>query len=158
MLVSKISPAPRRSASVDDDFEPAFDRLAARIDGEDDTLAADAIGRAREDFGIAHGGAVEGDLVAAGAQQVAHVVRARDAAAHRKRNRQLLSDRADDRVHRAAPLDRRRDVQKNQFVGSAPLVRAGELDRVARIRKLDETNAFDDAPGLHIQARDDAAR
>jgi hypothetical protein len=49
-----------------------------------------------------------------------------------------------------------RDVQEREFVRTLVVVSGGNLDRIAGIAQADEIHAFDDAPGVHIETRDDA--
>jgi hypothetical protein len=47
-----------------------------------------------------------------------------------------------------APVARRGDVEEGQLVGALLVVARGDLDRVARVAKLDEVDALDDAAAV----------
>ena len=53
-------------------------------------------------------------------------------------------------------LVRRGDVEEDELVGALGVVALGELDRVARVADVDEVRALHDAPGVDVEARDDA--
>ena len=53
-------------------------------------------------------------------------------------------------------LVRRGDVEEDELVGALGVVALGQLDGVARVAQVDEVRALDDAPGVDVQARDDA--
>ena len=80
--VDGVAPA-RVLAGVRDDLP------GLRVDRADDGLRAELVGEPGEDRRVVERGAVDGDLVGAGAQERAGVLEARDAAADRERDRQL---------------------------------------------------------------------
>ncbi len=59
----------------------------------------------------------------------------------------------DDRV---TALVRGRDVEEDELVGPLGVVAGSELDRIARVAQADEVRALDDAPGVDVEAGDDA--
>ena len=48
------------------------------------------------------------------------------------------------------------DVEEGQLVGALGVVHPGQLDRVAGVAQLLEVDALDHAPGVDVEARDDA--
>ena len=54
-------------------------------------------------------------------------------------------------------LSARGDIQKHDLVGALALVARGELDGVAHVAQAHEVDALHDAPGPHVEARDDPA-
>ena len=123
MLVSEISPAPaaRHARAPRDRVEarvgvrpPCVNtsqrglgrrrRIAARVDGDDDGLAAERVRGAAHELGIGDRGRVDADLVGAREQQLAHVVDRAHAAAHGERQEHPLGRaRARRRAIVAAP-------------------------------------------------------
>ena len=65
------------------------------VDRADNGLRAELVGEPGEDRRVVEGGAVDGDLVRAGAQQRPGVLEARDAAADGERDRQLVGGALD---------------------------------------------------------------
>jgi hypothetical protein len=50
----------------------------------------------------------------------------------------------------------RREVEKDEFIGSLRIVNLRTLHGIARIAKLQEFRAFDDTAFLHVKAGNDA--
>jgi hypothetical protein len=48
------------------------------------------------------------------------------------------------------------DVEERELVGAGLVVAPGDLHRVAGIAQLDEVHPLHDAPGVHVEAGDDA--
>src|SRR5690606_38054877 len=99
---------------------------------------------------------VDADLVRAGPQQRVDVVGGADAAADGERDEHLLRGAAHDVEHRGPAAGRGGDVQEGKLVGPLGVVDAGHLHRVARVAQVGEVDALDHAPGVDVQARDDA--
>ena len=89
-------------------------------------------------------------------EQLAHVVLAAHAAAHRERDEELVGGAGDDIEQDPALVGRGGDVQEDDLVGARPVVGGRQLRRVAGVPEVDEPDALDDAPGRHVQAGDDA--
>src|SRR5579885_2647188 len=65
---------------------------------------------------------------------------------------------ARDHVEQDRPrLVRGGDVEEAELVGSLGVVAPRHLDRIARIREVDEAHALDDAAVAHVEAGNDAA-
>ena len=77
---------------------------AAGIDGDDDALGAEALGRLADEFRAMHGGGVDRHLVGAGIEQVADVGDLADAAADGQRHEDPLGGAGDDVEDDAALL------------------------------------------------------
>ncbi len=130
---------------------------APGVDRHDDALRAEAARRLADQLGVGHGRRVDGDLVGACAQQHAHVVDVAHPPAHRKRHEAAFG-RARDHVEQDRPrLVRGGDVEEAELVGSLGVVAPRHLDRIARIREVDEAHALDDAAVAHVEAGNDAA-
>jgi len=120
-------------------------------------LRAVDVGHRLDQVGIAHRRAVDGDLVGAGAQQRVRVVERAHAAAHRERREDDVGRAAND-VEQDGPLvGGGRDVEEGDLVGAVLVVATRALDRIAGVAQADEVDPFDDAPLLHVEARDDPA-
>ncbi len=65
-------------------------RHALGVDGDDDALRPEALGAASHQLRILHRGGVHGDLVGAGGEDHAHVVRAAQPAADGERDEDLF--------------------------------------------------------------------
>jgi hypothetical protein len=126
----------------------------ASVDGQDQHLAAEAVGDLREELRARDGSRVHADLVCSRAQEPVHVVRAADTPADGQRDEHLLGRASDHVVRRLPVTGGRRDIEEREFVRTAGVVRAGELDRVARITEVLEVDSLDDAAGIDVEARD----
>jgi hypothetical protein len=127
----------------------------SRVDGDDDALGAELLGDLADQLRALDGGGVDAHLVRAGPEQGARVVDAADAAADRERDEHLLGGAAGDVDDRVACVGRCRDVEEDDLVGALLVVAGRELDRVAGVDQVDEVHALHDAPGVHVQTRDD---
>jgi hypothetical protein len=130
--------------------------VAPRVDGHHDALAAVFVGSAGDEVGVEHGGGVEGDFVGTGAQQGGDVVDGGDAAADGEGHEDFVGGFFDGVEHGLAALVGGGDVEEHKFVGAGLVVFFGAFDGVAGVAQLDELDAFDDAPGMDIEAGDDA--
>jgi hypothetical protein len=167
MLV-RISPAPccsfdgppdgvlagRRATAADEDLIEGT--VPARVDGDDDTLAAEALRALGDEIRIAHCRAVDADLICPGKQRRAHILNGADAAAHAEGDENGIGDAADHVEHRVTRFVRGGDVEEDQLVRAFRVVDLRVLDRIARIAQIDEVHALDHAPGVDIEAGDDA--
>ena len=172
MLVSRISPAPRRHhllrpfdridaggrAPAVDVHLPRVDRVLLGVDRRHDALRAVARRRLAEEFGILHAGRVDADLVGAGVEQRAHVLDGVHAAAHRQRDEHLRRHGLDHVVEQPAVLDAGLDVEERELVGALLVVPARDLDRIAGIAQVDEIDALDHAAVRDVEAGDDSLR
>jgi hypothetical protein len=61
-------------------------------------------------------------------------------------------------VHDPAAVARGGDIEKDEFVGALGIVGFSALDGVARVAELLKLNALNDAAGVDVQTRNDAAR
>ena len=122
------------------------------INGDDDTLAAKALGPLGDQLRATNGGAVHRDLVGPRDQDLANVLHSAQPAADGERNEHRLCDAAHHVEHDITPLMRGRDVKKDKFVGPLGVIDRGLLHRVAGIAQIHKSDALDDAPILYIQA------
>src|SRR5690606_12017877 len=99
---------------------------------------------------------VDADLVRTGVEQAAHVLDAAHAAADGQRDEDLVGDLLDDVQDDVARVGAGRDVEEGQFIGALLVVAARDLDRIAGVAQLDEVDALDDAPGVDVEAGNDA--
>ena len=77
-----------------------------------------------------------------------------DSPADRKRYEHLVRHLLDDVHHRVARVARRGDVEEHELVGALRVVTRRELDGISRVTNADEADAFDDATGVDVEARD----
>src|SRR4029453_14502975 len=147
-----------RAVRVDAPLErgPGRDRLAPRVDRDDDALAPEPLDGLADERGPLERGRVQGDLVGAGAQQAAHVVdRAEPTADGRGRgDPRGRAGGAGDRG--GARLVRAGDVEEHELVGTLGVIGERGLDRIAGVAQVDELHTLDDATVLYVEARDDA--
>ena len=163
--MSRISPAPRSSASIAHSTVPrAVSVVPARVRTRPPSVSIATTtacepsfsASARDQRRARERGRVDGDLVGAGREQRVGVGDRADAAADRERDRELLGDAPDDPDERVALLERRLHVEEDELVGAAVGVGGAELDRVADVAQLLELDALDDAAAGHVEARDQA--
>jgi hypothetical protein len=50
----------------------------------------------------------------------------------------------------------RGDIEEAEFVGARPVINPGLLDRVAGVDQIDEADALDHPPAVHVEAGNDA--
>ena len=99
---------------------------------------------------------VDRDLVGAGAEQRESVGDRADTAAHGERDRELCRGAVHEFEQRPAALQRRRDVEEDEFVGAEIRVARRELDRIAHVPEILEPHALDDPAVGDVEARDHA--
>ena len=125
------------------------------VDGNDDALTAELLGRLADELRALDGGGVDGNLVGPGQQQLADVAGDAHAAADGERHEALLGGAGDDVEDSVARLDAGRDVEKAELVRPFAVVDAGLLDRIAGIHQIDEVHTLDDASAVDVEARYD---
>ena len=125
------------------------------VDGDDDALRAEFLGRFAHEFAARDGGRVDRDLVGARLQQLADILDRAHAAADRHRHEAALRRALDDVEDRVAVLVAGRDVEEAELVGAGRIVGGGGLDGIAGIAQADEVDALDDAAVLDVEAGND---
>ena len=126
------------------------------VDGDDDALVAELVGRLGDEIRILHRRRVDRHLVGAGEQQLADVGDLAHAAADGERHEALLGGAGDDVEDRLAIVGRCGDVEEAELVGAGRVIGLGRLDRIAGVDQVDEVDALDDAAVLDVEAGDDA--
>ena len=142
--VSRISPAPRASAStrpfdgvaIGGDLAASREDLEALavllgVDGDDDRLAAVALGKRGDERRVGQRGRVDADLVGAGVDCRRGIRLGADAAADGERDEEPRGHFADRRLERAPSFDGGRDVEDHQLVDALGVVALGELRGIA---------------------------
>ena len=109
-----------------------------------------------DDRGVRQRSGVERHLVSARGNHLPHVGNVLETATHSIGNVHFLARSRCHRDGRLASFVGGSDVEEDDLVGTLLVVGVGQVDRVARIAQVDEVHALDDAPVLHVQARDDA--
>ena len=174
MLVSRISPAPRSTASRHHSIasrpvgvrppatyasQPLPGSPASRALASTASTTHWAPKRALSSS-ISSGRASAAELTltlsAPGVENRLRVLDRADPAADRERDEDVVGGAPRERGDRVAALVRRGDVEEDELVGALGVVALGELHRVARVADVDEVRALDDAAGVDVQARDDA--
>ena len=127
---------------------------ALGVDRHDDGLAAERVGRGRDDRRVADRRRVERDLVGAGRDHGAAPRDVAEAAAHRIRDAQALGGVAGQLDRGATVVGGRRDVQEDDLVRALAVVALGKLHRVAGVAQAHEVDALDHATVFDVQAGD----
>src|SRR6266545_3197535 len=127
----------------------------AGVDREHDALGAEDLGAPWYQGWILQRGGVDGDLVRAVGQQLAHILHAANAAPYGEWDEHLLRRPGDGVEEDPARVRGRGDVEKNDLISALAVVGGGELGRVARIAQVLEAHAFHDPAFGHVQARYD---
>ena len=130
--------------------------IAARVDGDDDGLRAEAAADGVDERWIGERGGVDAHLVRAGFEDLLGIACGANAAAHAEGDEQLARSAADGVEQRLAAFVRRGDVEQHDFVGAFAGVARGLRSGIAGVDEVDELHAFDDAAGVHVEAGDDA--
>src|ERR1035437_1320820 len=131
---------------------------AAGIDGHHHALGTELRGDLGDQLRSLHRRGVDAHLVGTGPQQPAGIFDRPDATAHREGDEYLLGGAGDNVDHGLAVIRGCGDVEEDQLVGPLGVVAGSQLDRVAGVEQLDELDAFDDAPGVHVETGDDSHR
>ena len=113
-------------------------RHALGVDGDDDALSAELLGRLLDELPVLHGGGVDRHLVGAGVEQPRDVLDGAHAAADGQRHEAALGGALDDVEDVVAVLVARRDVEEAQLVGAGGVVGCCGLDRIAGVDEVDE--------------------
>ena len=174
MLVSRISPAPRSTASrhqatasrpvgvrppATNASQPASGSPASRALASTASTTHCAPKRAlssSSSSGRASAAEFTLTLSAPGVEHGLRVLDRADPAADRERDEDVVGGAPRERRDGVPPLVRRGDVEEDQLVGALRVVARGELHGVARVADVDEVRALDDASGVDVEARDDA--
>ena len=104
----------------------------------------------------AHRSSVDGNLVGAGLEQLAHVVDCAHSAADSQGHEALFGGPLNNVEDGVAVLVAGRDVQKAKLVGTGRIIGRRGLHRIARVPQIDKIYALDDTSVFHIEAWDDA--
>jgi hypothetical protein len=168
--VSRISPAPRSSASRAHATACArrrssrsartrrSRRAALGIDRDDHGLTAVPARKLGDQIRLTERRGVETDLVGAGLDHRVGVGFGADAAADGQRQKDLVRDRPD-RARQCLPrFERRSDVEHHHLVDAFDVVAARQLARIAGMTQLLKLHALDDLAVAHVETRDDSPR
>ena len=129
-------------------------RAGPGVDGHDGALAAELVRDVAHQIGTFDGGGVHRDLVRAGPEEAACILRRPDPAPDRERDEDLVGGARHHVDHGVALVRRRGDVEERDLVGALGVVAGGQLDRVALVGQVDEAHALDDAPAGDVEAGD----
>lgn len=121
-----------------------------------DTLTAEKLCRFVDELRIAHSCRIDANLVAAGAQRVAHVVDGADAAANGQRHEHHFGGATHNVEHGGAAFMAGGDVEKNDLISATVAVLLRQLHRIADFLDADEINPLDDFAVAHIQTWNDS--
>ena len=132
-----------------------FLRHALGVDGDNDALRAEFLGRLAHEIRVGDGGGVDRHLVGTGQQQLAHIFHRAHTAADSQRHEAALRRAAHHVDERTALFVAGRDVEEAELIRARRVIGGGGLDRVARIAQVNEIDALDDAAVLHVQAGND---
>jgi hypothetical protein len=136
---------------------PAASR-ALGIDRDDDALRAEAAGGLLDKRRVLHRRGVDRNLVGAGVEEPPDVLYGPHSAADGKRDKHLRRDILHDVHDRVALVRAGGDVEKAELVGALLVIAARDLDRVAGVAQVHEVDALHHAPGVDVEAGDDALR
>ena len=171
MEVSRISPAPRSSASLrpgdsiaasrlsssaDVHFEFCFSVTALRVNRDDHGLRAVALCDTRDQCRIGQRGRIDADFVSSCIEHCRRIVQRSDATTDRERYKQPSRGPAHGFGESRTFLLGRRNIKQDHFIGSGGAMRRGQLSRIAGIAQVLKLHAFHDAPGCDVEACDDS--
>ncbi len=144
-----VAPAARENV-------PAALRPPPRVDRQHHRLRAEFLRQFTNQFGPAHRGRVDADLIGPRVQYAPRVIDRADAAADRQRDENFTGGARDYLHHGVAVVARRRDVQKHQLVGALLVVARREFHRISRVAQVHEIDALDHASLGDVETGDDA--
>src|SRR2546427_7832323 len=123
------------------------------VDGDHDALGAVATGGIGDQLRVLDRSGVDRNLVGPRVEQAPHVLHLAYAAAHREGNEHLRRDLFDDVQDQFALVRARGDVEERQLVRALLVVAPRDLDRIACVAQAYEFDAFDDAPAVDVETR-----
>ena len=142
--------------AADKYIPPLAGRASAGVDGDHNTLAAEASCAFAHDFRVADSGAVDAHFVGPGQQDGPHILDVANAAADGKRDEDGIGNPAHHFGNNVARLVGCGDIQEDQLVGAFVIVYLGLLHRIAGVDQVDKVDAFDDAPVFYIETGNDS--
>ena len=125
------------------------------VDGDDDALGAELLGRLAHDVPVGDRRRIDRGLIRAREQKLADVFGGADTAADCERHEADLGRAPDHVEQNAAIFVACSDVQETQFVRARSVVGDRALHRIARVAQIDELDALHDAAVLDVETRDD---
>jgi hypothetical protein len=99
---------------------------------------------------------VDADFVRAGFEDLRRIARGANAAAYAEWDEELARGAADRIEQRGAAFVGRGNVEQHNFVGAFAGVARGLRGRIAGVDEVDKLHAFDDAAAVHVETGDDA--
>ena len=128
----------------------------ARIYGYDDTLRAELVRAFPDQIGLEHSLCIDGYLIRAGLQHLAHVADVAQPAADGERDEYLFRDLLHDLDHCVTSFRRRADIEENKLIGTLFVIECRQLHGVTGIFQVGEARALDHAALEDIEAGYDA--
>ncbi len=126
------------------------------VDGNDDALVTELVGRLRNEIGIFDGGGIDRDLVGTAKKKLANIGNAANAAANGYRHEAMIGRARHHIEDRIAVVRRRGDVEEAEFIRPSGVIGFRRLDRITRIDQINEVHALDDTTVFDIEAGNDA--
>ena len=130
--------------------------IATRIDGNNDSLRAKTSADGIDEGRIGKGGGIDADFVGPCVKDLLRISGAPNSSTNGEGHKKHAGSAANRIEQRLASFVRCSDVEQNDFVRALVRVARGKLGWIARINDVDKLDAFDDAAGVDIEARDDA--
>ncbi len=122
------------------------------IDGDHNTLGAEALRGFADKGWVADGGRVNANLVGAGIEHGADIGDGTNATADRQRDKDLPGDGTHRLDHGTATFVGGGDVEHGDFVGTLLVIAFGDLDRVPGVADIKEVDTLNDSAPIDIQA------
>src|ERR1041384_4076981 len=110
--------------------------LAARIEGDDDTLASEAFGGFANKIRIVDRRGVQRDFIGSAAKDLLNVIDAAQSAAYRERNIDGIGNAPNHFSDDVSPVGGRRNVEEDQFIGTFFGIAKAAFDRIAGITEV----------------------
>ena len=124
---------------------------AAGIDGNNDTLAAKALGCLTDKLGVMHRSSIDRNLVGPGIEQVADIGDLAYPTTYGQRHEDTLGGLAHDIEDDAAVVAAGGDIKKGQLISTLRTVGLGRFNRITGVAQLDKVDPFDDAAILDVE-------
>ena len=121
------------------------------VDGDHTYLAAEVLGNLFDQFRIAQGCRVDGNLIGSGTQQAVHIFQLVDAAANCERDADIGRNLLYQFRKCLTPFVRSSYIQIYQFVCSLPAVLCTQFDRVAGIAEVYEIDSLNGFSIFYVQ-------
>jgi hypothetical protein len=129
-------------------------RTSFGVDGEDDTLAPEPLGRLANTLRVLNRRGVERNLIRPSEKDGPDIFQTSDSPSHGERGEGPFRRPFDDLDQNLAAFSRGRDVEEDQFIRSLPIVPLRHFRWIPRVAQVHEPSPLNNPAIFHIKAGD----